>query len=242
MATLRDRLRNIEEKVELYLNIKRFDAAEKLLKTSLHDYGELANLYNLLGTTYQRQSKFEDAISCFKQAAKLNPRFIEATLNLALSYCDLGMYPEANRAYQSAKKEVDDSDKPQLSSLLAGRIANLHNQTAKAYEDADLYEQAASEYKKALSIFPSMPEIYLKLAQIYYYELSDAEISRQFLRNYEKRFPASVELHAFLGLIAYEEGHLEQAKAHWYKATQIDPKHPLPRSYLRCIAQKNNRF
>lgn len=242
MASLRDRLRNIEEKVELYLNIKRFDAAEKLLKTSLHDYGDLANLYNLLGTTYQRQSKFEEAISCFRQAAKLNPRFIEASLNLALSYCDLGMYSEASSAYQLAKQEVDSPENPHLSSLLAGRIANLHNQTAKAYEDADLPQQAAVEYKKALSIFPAMPEIYLKLAQIYYYELSDAETSRQFLREYERRFPASVELHAFLGLIAYEEGHLEQAKSHWHKASQIDPKHPLPRSYLRCIAQKNNKF
>lgn len=233
MPDLRQQLKNVEEKVDLYLSVNRFQAAEKLLRESLREFGNLANLYNLLGVTFHRQSKFQEAINNFQEAISLNPKFIEAALNLAITYCDLGLYEEGETVYRSAQEQVQDGE-TQISSLITGRLANLHNQTALAYEQAGLYQEALKEYEKAINLYPHMPDIMMKIAQLEFQQ-GRSDRAKTYLLEYERRFSPTPAIYNLLGLIAYHEGDLSTAKNRWLKAQELNPEDRLSRSYLRCL-------
>lgn len=232
---LRERLKSIEEKVDLYLGVNRFQAAEKLLRSSLNELGDLANLHNLLGVTYHRQSKFREAIESFEKAIKQNPKFIEPMLNLAVTYCDLGLYEDGEKMYRTAQEQIQDGQS-QVSSLITGRLANLHNQTALAYEQAGLAQQAIKEYEKALDLYPHMPDIVIKLALLEH-ELGRSDRAKTYLLEYERQFSAGTDVYNLLGLIAYQDGDLSGAKNRWLKSQDLSPEDRLSRSYLRCLDQ-----
>ena len=126
----RHELGEIFSKVDLYLNVNRFDAAEKLLKSTLSDYGPLANVHNLLGVTYHKQSKFPDAIIEFNSALKTNPEFVEAALNLAATLCDLSRYDDARNVFVRLKALVDPKKKQP--NLVLGRLADRHAKNGSA--------------------------------------------------------------------------------------------------------------
>ncbi|MFW7378170.1 MAG: tetratricopeptide repeat protein [Oligoflexus sp.] len=233
MSDLRERLKNIEEKLDLYLSVNRFQAAEKLLKESLAELGELANLHNLLAVTYHRQSKFQEAIESFEKAIELNPRYIEAALNLAVTYCDLGLYEEGERVYRTAQEQVQVG-KSQVSSLITGRLANLHNQTALAYEHAGLFQEALKEYEKAIQLYPHMPDILIKIARLEYQQ-GRPDRAKTYLLEYERRFSPEPAVYNLLGLIALSEGDIVAAKNRWLKSQDLNPEDRLSRSYLRCL-------
>lgn len=79
----------IQQKIRIYHSVNRFEAAEKMLLSAIDEHGSMANLHNLLGVTYHKQSKFADAIVQFTKALKINQNFVEAGLNLSATFCDL---------------------------------------------------------------------------------------------------------------------------------------------------------
>src|SRR3954453_3141286 len=99
MTPSRAELAEIRKKVALYLSVQRFDAAEKLLRATLTDYGPLANIHNLLGVTFHKQSRFVEALKEFNRALAVNPDFVEAALNLTATLCDLSRYDEAKTVF-----------------------------------------------------------------------------------------------------------------------------------------------
>lgn len=236
MTTQRERLKAIEAKVDLYLSVNRFQTAEKLIQDSLQEFGNFANLYNLLGMTYHRQSKFQEAIKAFEQALEANPKFIEAALNLSITFCDLGLYQEGEQVYRQAQDQLQ-SDKSQLSSLITGRLANLHHQTAEAYEQAGLKKEALKEYEIALNLYPHMPDVLMKLARL---ELKAERPDRAkgHLLEYERRFSPDPAVYNLLGLIAFEDGDFVTAKNRWSKAQDLNPEDRYSRSYLRCLEHR----
>ena len=231
--SIRDALREIQEKVDIYLSVERYHVAEKLIQDALKELGELANLYNLLGLTYHRQSRFNDAIRSFERAREINPAFIESTLNLAITHLDLGLYDDAESYYKQAKASLE-ADDSQLSSLLVGRLANMHAETARAYEKVGLIADAIKEFEKATALYPNMPDIIFHLAQL---EIQNGRHDRAqgHLIDLEQRFSPDPQVQNLMGVIAYHNGDYVEAKSRWRKAQEIHPEDRLSKSYLRCI-------
>ena len=90
MLRSREEISEIKKKTSIYLSVGRYEAAEKLLKMSLSEFGSIAILHNLLGLTFHRQSKFPEALEQFELSFRENPDFIEAKLNFSVALCDLG--------------------------------------------------------------------------------------------------------------------------------------------------------
>jgi tetratricopeptide (TPR) repeat protein len=214
----------------LYLSVNRYDAAEKLLKATLADYGPLANIHNLLGVTYHKQSKFPEALREFNKAFAANPEFVEAAMNMAVTLCDLSCYDEAREVYSDIQKRI--SQRKKQPSLVLGRLANQHAQNGKAYEESGMYTDAVGEYRKALTLFERMPDVKLSLAKLYF-RLGQHEKARQEFEEIIKMDPEMPGVRIWLGILYYKLGRLGEARKQWEKASQIDVDELAAKAYLR---------
>lgn len=230
MSPTRAELAEIKRKVDLYLSVHRYEAAEKLLKTALTDFGSLANLHNLLGLTYHQQSRFVDALKEFNLALASNADFVEAALNLAVTLCDLSRYEEARQVFARLEQQV--STKRRQPSLVLGRLANQHVVSGQAYEESGMFGDAIQEYRKALSLYEKMPDVKLALAKLYV-RAGQPDRAKQEFEDILKLSPDRPEAHTWLGILYYKLGRKDLARRHWEKAQQADPNDLAARAYLK---------
>ncbi|MCX6119369.1 MAG: tetratricopeptide repeat protein [Proteobacteria bacterium] len=228
----------IHSKVKLYLSVGRFEAAEKLLKSSIDEHGSAANLRNLLGVTYHQQSKFAEAIIEFTKALKINNNFIEAGLNLSATYCDLGKYDDAKAVFSEivamtpANKKVPD--------LIMGRLANQHAATGHLYDQSSMPNEAIVEFKKALAIYDRMPDVRVALGKIYF-RMSQFEKSLSEFQQVMSTFPSTTEAHIWSGLINWKLGHYDIAEQNWKTAITISGNSSIAAAYLRMSQEYKKR-
>ena len=230
MAQLRAEITEIRKKVTLYLSVNRFDAAEKILRAALADHGALANIHNLLGVTYHKQSRFPEALVEFNRALASNPEFVEAALNLSATLCDLSRYEEARQVFAHLSEHVNP--RKRQPNLVLGRLANQHVANGAAYEESGMLGDAIQEYKKALSLFERMPDVKLALAKLYV-RSGQGDRARQEFEDIVKMAPESPEAHNWLGILYYKLGRRDLAKRHWEKAQQVDPNDVTARAYVK---------
>lgn len=218
---IREEVIEIKKKVSFYLNIGRFDAAEKLLKSTIAEYGPLANIYNLLGTTFHRQSRFPEAIEYFRKSIESNPNYIEANINLAATLCDLSRYEEAQKVFEQIDRSIEKTTNQPL--MILGKIANAHSETGKLYEEAGMYRDAIREYSAALKLFKPLQDIQLRLAQLYLKinNLSDAQKCFEELLQLS---PNHSVARSGLGIVQFKQGRRDLAIQSWSTAFKFTPQ------------------
>lgn len=226
----RNDMNEIKQKVYFYLEVHRFEAAEKLLKTNLVALGPLANLHNLLGVTYHKQSRFPEAIEQFQLALKSNPAFIEAGLNLTITLCDLSHYEQASAAFKSISRYNDERKK--IPQLLVGRLADQHAQNGHSYLAANLFEEAIEEYEKALTLYQPMLDVQLQLVRAYL-KSNYLEKARKELEGILRIAPDMCEALILLGLVYYRMERADMAKKSWLSAYDKHPHDIFARSYAQ---------
>ena len=226
----RQQISTLLDKIDIYISVNRFEAAQNLLEKALKEYGETANLRNALGIVFHKQSRFDDAIKEFKKAIDINPQFIEGPLNLAVTLCDIGRYKNAESIYQIANNESNHSGK-NTPRLVRGRIANLHAELGNCYEEVGKKMEAISQYRAALELLPSMNDIRSKIAKLYLDigQLQKAEVQ---LEKILQSDDSHAKARNMLGLIHFKRGLHGKAKDQWLKALQSDPDNPTTQIYL----------
>lgn len=233
MTFIRDQLAATSRKALLYFSVGRYDAAEKLLRSSLADHGPLANILNLLGLCFHQQARFADAIREYRRASELNPDFVEASLNLAATLCDLGSYEEAREL--CTQISLNSAGAKNLPKLTLGRIANLHAATGQAYERVGQWQDAIQEYRRALQVYPRLPDIKLNLARLYLQTqlLDKAQTELEELMSLS---PGLAEVPALLGLVYRKRGNKTLAREYWQKAEVLAPHDVVARTYVRIAS------
>src|SRR5262245_1248001 len=78
-----------------YLALGDFRNAEAVLEREVRAYPDLLNARNALGIALVRQSRLEESLAVFLEAAKLDPRSVESNNNAGNVLGDLGRYEEA---------------------------------------------------------------------------------------------------------------------------------------------------
>lgn len=203
---------DISSRVMLYLSVGRYEAAEKLLGETIEELGDHAELHNLLGFVFHRQSQFSKALESFERSWQTDAAFIEARLNYAVTLCDLGRYTQA----QSIFKEAQEYRDLQMSQahLTLKRLAQAHEKLGDDYQSCGMKLQAHSEYQKSVSLSQDHPQARLKLAQI----LMDAENYKRAREELEATLTdphCGEEARCLLGIMALRQGDMQQALNHW---------------------------
>lgn len=223
---------DVHAKVKLYLSVGRFEAAEKILQTALDEHGSTANLHNLLGVTYHKQSKFADAVVQFTKALKINHQFIEAGLNLAATFCDVGRYDEAKAVFSEVAAATPKHKK--VPELVMGRLANHHAECGSLYEQSGMPREAIEEYKRALALYERMPDVRLALGKLYFRSQQLDRALEEF-RNIVNQFPDEHDAHLWLGLTHWKLGNTEQAQRQWQTAHSVGGSVGAAEAYLKLL-------
>lgn len=104
------------EEAQLFLETGRNDMLINSLKESIASDPGNANLYRVLGQTYENLGDVDNAIESYKKAIEINPDFADAIFNLGAIYVNRAsvLYTEANNLpyeetekYEKLKGEAD---------------------------------------------------------------------------------------------------------------------------------------
>jgi len=165
-----------------------------------------------VGVLLARYHLYDDAISHFQAALKVNPDSDDVKYDLADAYFRKGQFQEALEVAQQVSKQgqLDDS----YLALLADIRAHLGQ------------AQAASEiYRSAIQRNPDNDQYYLSLTLL---ELRQGDLAgaTKALEDGLARIPGSGKLRWAEGLIAALEGKTAQAAAHLEQAVDLLPEWP----------------
>ena len=200
---------------------------EEIVKKAIEQNGEFANLYLMMGLIHHFQSNFLEAINHLRKALDINPKYTEAAMALSVTLCDLGQYEKGCDVFETLNKT------PNSSALqIRGVIANTHAENGKNYQKLGDQNEAILEFKKALNLFPNMPDVKLDLAKLYL-EMDQLDHASQQLQEILAMEDDFVEARTLLGIVQFKKGFVRDARDHWLKSQQLNPSDKVSRAYLR---------
>jgi tetratricopeptide (TPR) repeat protein len=224
------------EKARRFYEEGDYEQAERLyhliLKTNPKGY---ADVFNKLGIIHHRKRKLDKAAEFFEKALSLNPKYTEASLNLAVTYNDLGRFEDANRVFSQATNVVKD-EPTALDPFIQGKLADAHGNLGDLYFDLALYDDALEEYRKALKLRPSFVDIITKIG-ITLREKRAFDEAIQMLMKAKQTNPKYILAYIHLGITYYMKGFLDLAMEEWESAQRIDPSRREVQVYL-ALAKK----
>lgn len=194
-----------------------------------------ADAYNLLGLSYSLVGKKEEAVREFDRALALNPRYVEAHLNRAVTLSEVGRDDEAAEAFAAAQR-LGAVDHTGFSAPMASRLANLHAELAEAYVEADGLVQAIVQLEEAVELRPEFVDLRYRLARLRL-DYGQIEKARHELRKILEERPTFVAARASLGMACYLMKDLGAARAEWETCREVTPDDPKIAAYLKLLAR-----
>lgn len=134
---------------------------EKTTDKSISDNPRALGFYDK-GISKIKEQDFKKAISFFKKAVKIDPKFAFAWDNLGISYRKLNEYDKAISAYENSLK-IDPNGMMPLQNI------------AIVYQYKKEYLKAIDTYKRLEKLSENNPEIYYGIGQIYAVNLKNYE-------------------------------------------------------------------
>lgn len=126
-----------------YLALGALEAAEDMLRREIERYPDLVPAYNALGVALIRQAKRDEALTAFREAARLDPRSAEANSNLANVLSELGRDAEALPYLQRAV-EANPT------------LADAHHNLGTLLQAQKRHEEAIAAFGRALELAPRL--------------------------------------------------------------------------------------
>lgn len=221
------------EALELYERGEIKSSIERL-RTVAGIYPNYPDVHNALGLAYSLAGDHEEAVNSFKKATELNPDYIEAYVNMAIIQNEQCKFEDAKESYETAAR-LETKEKG-LSPQLKAKLAATYSQLGDLYYELQEYKKAKDEYRRAIEVSTSFPDIKLKLAKahIQLLEYEDAEKS---LRDILQQNQNYLEAKTTLGLCYYQQKRYSDAQRQWREVLAVDPVNTKAKAYLNMLKE-----
>ncbi len=215
-----------------------YEKAARYLLPLVRQKHPFADVYGMLGVIYHQRGRLRDAVGMWEQALQINPGYTEAALNLAVALNELGRYEEAKlvHARMKAARKAYGSGPVGGDAFVKGKIANMHADVGRAYEEVGAPEEAVVEYQRALALCPEFVDIRTRLAICFRAAGHSAAAERE-LRALKKEHPRSLGPRLQLGMTCFQEGRTEDAEREWREVLELEPGNKFARLYLNFLAK-----
>jgi tetratricopeptide (TPR) repeat protein len=193
-----------------------------------------ADVHNLIGLCRSLLGQPELALTAFERATELNPGYVEAHLNRAITLNDLGRYDEAREQFEQASDADEEKGGGPYPSALAARLANMHAQLGDLYAEGGALDEAVRQYRTAKEIRPRFIDIRNKLgrALIEHGALDEAVDELESILEIN---PGFIGARANLGLARYRSGDHGAAEAEWKRCLVQQPENAQVQSFLGML-------
>ncbi len=228
---------------ELYKNgTEAFDkgdysAAEGYFDQILSMNPTFADILNKIGIIYNQTNRLGMAVKAFEKALETNPGYTEASLNLAITYSDLGVYEKARAVFENAARFTGHDNRASKASIdpfVKGKLSDEHLRIGKIYYELGLLDEAIDEYNKALRLSPNFADIITHLGIALRDKGQFDDAIAQFNRAKQSN-PRYVPARLHLGITYYSQGFYGLAEEEWREALVFDPNNPAVRTYLNFV-------
>jgi tetratricopeptide (TPR) repeat protein len=214
----------------------RYEEAIAELEHAIELAPDFPDLHNLLGLALGLTGARERAAASFQRALQQNPRYVEARMNLAIVYNDLGRYDEALEAFRA--EQPRDPDHGNLSPDVRSYLADSHGLLGDTYRNLGLNADAAQEFRKALKAAPQFLDIKNKLGSVLgemgLHDDAEAELNATLAQN-----PRYVDARVTLGIVHYRAGRRHRAREEWEECLREQPDHVRARAYLELLDRES---
>ena len=144
-------------------------------------------LHNICGATNMGLKQYDEAVSSFSRAIKINPNYPDAYNNMGIALKDQGKLDEAIKAYEkaitlkpdyaeaysnmgSALKEIGQFKEAiaayEKAITLKPDYADAHNNMGNALKEIGQFDKAISSYQKAITLNPNYAEFYNNMGSV----------------------------------------------------------------------------
>ncbi|WP_324726023.1 tetratricopeptide repeat protein [Actomonas aquatica] len=198
--------------------------AESRLREALALDADLAAAHFELANLLARQPDgAEEAVTHYEAAIRLQPDTAGAHFNLANT---LARFPdrmeEALQHYAEALKRQPDSAE------ILGNLGNAYGRLGRLAESLALYEEA-------LRLDPSLGWLHQNFALGLSRLPNEATRAREHAREAVRLEPRNPAAHNTLALVYAQQNALEEARASWQRALQLDPNFAAARANLEQV-------
>lgn len=216
--------------------LRDYHGAVLLLQEAVVEGFAYADAYNLLGLSLALIDRPGEALAAFDKALALNPRYVEAHLNRAVTLTNLGRADEATEGFATAET-LGQRDASGFPALVGNRLANAHAALGQAYRDAGALGEAIAQYMRALELRPRFADIRLALARALMErgQLTEAAVALDAVLAVR---PDLLDAMLLRGLSAYLAGDLDLANTVWSRAAERHPEEPRLEIYRSMLARR----
>ena len=205
------------------LRAGKLEEAEKAFRGVLAKDPSSAPVHNNLGIVLQERQQHEQAVAEFREAARLDPRYVAPRILLGASLLALGRVSEARKELERAVK-------------LAPKEPLARLQLAKVHERAGDWTGAVEQYQALAQLKPGEPEYVYGLGSAYLH------LSEWCLRELDKLDGGSARLFQALGHNYRVQGRPDLALTAFTKAAEADPTLPEVHLAMAQIHMEQKRW
>jgi tetratricopeptide (TPR) repeat protein len=232
---------------QLYLDLGELEQAEDLVRETLVDYPDNANLHNILGIILYQADRIDEARTAFQAAKAIDAGYPYAWAGEALLDLERGEWAAAATGYEAALRLGLDRDYVRynlgLSYTGMGRyeeaihqfeavidldaqyILEARRQIAEALLELGRTEEAIATYREVIELDPGAPKPYVNLGSALALS-GDIAAAEEAYRTATELDPNLLEAHVGLGEVLAYRGDVEGAAAEFDIALALNPAHP----------------
>ena len=209
--------------------------AEPHLRAVLAERDDMADVHHMLGVIHHDRGELPAAKAQLERALSLNPDYTEAALSLSIVCNELGAYAQGRDVVGDISRRARTGNR--IDPYVRGKLANLHAEVARAYEELRLWPEAIDEYRRALDVCPDYADLRTRLA-LCLRSNQDLDQARSELEIAVTINPRYVPARVALVSVLLSLGLRDDAGVAWREALGIEPANRPAQAFLRILAEK----